>query len=86
MTTYESESTPAKTRLASGLPLWLTGLLPLLAIGVMLLIFAYGNPLALFTADLPPIESLTLQNIAWWRMVLQLNLVSSGPDPVTVAQ
>jgi len=86
MTTYESESTPAKTRLSSGLPLWLTGLLPLLAIGVMLLIFAYGNPLALFTADLPPIESLTLQNIRVVEDGFDLSLVNGGPDPVTVAQ
>lgn len=86
MTTLESESTPAKTRPASGLPLWLTGLLPLLAIGIMLLIFAYGNPLALFTADLPPIESLNLQNIRVVEDGFELTLVNGGPDPVTVAQ
>ncbi len=86
MTTLETQSTPTKIRPASRFPLWLIGLLPLLAIGLMLLIFAYGNPLALFTAELPPIESLSLQNIRVVDGGFELSLVNGGPDPVTVAQ
>ncbi len=67
-------------------PLWFWILVPLLAIGLMLAIFAYGNPLSLFTADLPPIEDLTIERIRVLEGGFEVSLVNGGPDPVTVSQ
>ena len=73
------------TRLAS-LPWWVSGLIPLLALGLMLAVFAFGNPLALFTANLPPVESLNLERIRVVEGGFEVTLVNGGPHPVTVAQ
>ena len=48
----------------AGWRLWLIGLLPIVALALMLAIFAFGNPLAMFRADLPPVESLNIERIA----------------------
>lgn len=82
MTTLESKGT---TRPA-GLSLWISGLAPLLAIGLMLLVFALGNPLALFTANLPPIEQLAFERIRVTESGFTATLVNAGPHPVTVSQ
>jgi zinc transporter ZupT len=73
------------TRLA-GLPWWVSGLIPLLALGLMLAVFAFGNPLALFTANLPPVENLNLERIRVVEGGFDITLVNGGPDSVTVAQ
>jgi hypothetical protein len=57
-----TESTDG-SRIGREIPLWFWILVPLLAIGLMLALFAFGNPLSLFTADLPPIEDLTIERI-----------------------
>lgn len=84
------DETPAKSREGSRtnrkLPLWFWILVPLLAIGLMLAIFAFGNPLSLFTADLPPIEDLTIERIRVLEGGFEVSLVNGGPDPVTVSQ
>lgn len=84
------DKTPAESREGSRtnrkLPLWFWILVPLLAIGLMLAIFAYGNPLSLFTADLPPIEDLTIERIRVLEDGFEVSLVNGGPDPVTVSQ
>jgi ZIP family zinc transporter len=67
-------------------PLWIWIIIPILAIGVMLVFFAFGNPLSLFTADLPPIEDLTIERIRVLEGGFEVSLVNGGPDPVTVAQ
>ncbi|HJW91892.1 MAG TPA: hypothetical protein VJ436_14755 [Anaerolineales bacterium] len=82
MTSIESEKTSRSARL----PLWLSGLLPLLAIGLMLLVFALGNPLAVFTANLPPIEDLSFERIRVTETGFTATLVNGGPHPVKVAQ
>jgi hypothetical protein len=68
------------------IPIWIYVLIPLIAIGAMVLIFVYGNPLALFTANLPPIEEVHLERILVVDGGFKVTLVNSGPDPVTVAQ
>ena len=68
------------------IPLWLSALLPLVAIALMLSVFAFGNPLALFAAELPPVESLTFEQIRVVPDGFEVTLVNSGPDPVNVAQ
>jgi zinc transporter ZupT len=65
---------------------WLIGLIPLAALGLLLLLFARTNPLALFRADLPPIESLTVERIRVVPEGFVVSLVNGGPEPVTVSQ
>ena len=80
MTTTEKKFT------AGGLPLWLSGLIPLAALALMLSIFAFGNPLSMFRADLPPIENLTFERVTVTPAGFEAHLVNGGPDPVTIAQ
>lgn len=68
------------------IPLWVSILIPLVAIGLMLALFAYGNPLSLFTANLPPIEALNIERIRVVEGGFEVALVNGGPDPVTIAQ
>jgi len=70
----------------SGIPLWASALLPLIALALLLSVFAFGNPLALFTADLPPIEDLTFEQVRVIPDGFEVTLINSGPDPVNVAQ
>jgi len=81
ITSSEKKSNPLRN-----LPLWVSVLIPVLAIGLMLVLFAYGNPLSLFTANLPPIENLTLERIRVIEDGFEVTLVNGGPDPVTIAQ
>jgi len=81
ITSSEKKSNPSRN-----IPLWVSVLIPVLAIGLMLVLFAYGNPLALFTANLPPIENLTLERIRVVEGGFEVTLVNGGPDPVTIAQ
>ncbi len=79
-------SAPAADKPRRGLPLWLSALLPLVALGLLLSIFAFTDPLALFKADLPPIESLTFERVDVTPDGFRVQLLNGGPDPVTVAQ
>lgn len=79
-------TTPPRTTIMGRLPLWLSALAPLLVLFALLSIFAFGNPLALFTADLPPIEAITFERIRVVADGFEVTIVNSGPDPVTIAQ
>ena len=81
MPTSENKSNPGRS-----IPLWVSILIPLGAIGLMLALFAYGNPLSLFTANLPPIEELNIERIRVVDGGFEVTLVNGGPDPVTIAQ
>lgn len=80
-----TESTDG-SRIRRKIPLWFWILVPLLAIGLMLALFAFGNPLSLFTADLPPIEDLTIEHIRVVEGGFKVSLINGGPDPITVSQ
>lgn len=67
-------------------PLWFWILVPIIAIAIMLAFFVYGNPLSLFTANLPPIEDLTIERIRVLDNGFEVSLVNGGPDPVNVSQ
>lgn len=82
MTTMESKVFTQLGRL----PVWISGLLPMLVLGLMVAVFAFGNPLALFTADLPPVENLNIERIHVVKDGFEATLVNGGPDPVTIAQ
>jgi zinc transporter ZupT len=81
MTTSEKKSNPGYS-----IPLWISIMIPLVAIGLMLALFAFGNPLSLFTANLPPIEALNIERIRVVDGGFEVTLVNAGPDPVTIAQ
>ena len=82
MTTINQE----KQSLLQSLSIWFYILIPLVALSLMLSIFAFGNPLALFTSDLPPVEELTFERIRVTPDGFETTLINGGPDPVTVAQ
>jgi len=65
---------------------WASALLPLVALALLLSAFAFGDPLALFKANLPPIEDLTFERIRVIPDGFEATLLNGGPDPVTVAQ
>jgi zinc transporter ZupT len=52
----------------------------------LLSIFALGDPLSVFKADLPPIEELTFEQIRVVPGGFEVTLLNGGPDPVHVAQ
>jgi zinc transporter ZupT len=61
-------------------------LLPLLALALMLSVFLFADPLALFKSNLPPLEILSMERIVVTEHGFETTLVNGGPDPVTVAQ
>lgn len=82
MTTIEEKSSARP----AGVPLWVSALIPLVALVLMVLVFALGDPLALFTADLPPVEQLSFERLRITENGFEATLVNGGPDPVTVSQ
>ena len=78
--------TNVDTATRSGLPTWLMILLPFIALALLLSVFAFTDPLALFKADLPPIEDLTIQRVEVFDGGFRVDLINGGPDAVTVAQ
>ncbi|MFV1858535.1 MAG: ZIP family metal transporter [Anaerolineales bacterium] len=83
MSKGEAEITAKPTR---RIPLWLSALLPFLALALMLSVFAFGNPLAFFTADLPPVEILTFEPVRVVPEGFEVTLINAGPDAINVAQ
>lgn len=71
---------------APRVPAWLTGLIPVLAIGLMLLLFTTVNPLAMFNSNLPPIENLSIDRIRVVEDGFEVSVMNSGPHPVQIAQ
>lgn len=80
----EAKSTAQTT--PSRLPAWLTGLIPLLAMGLMLYLFTAVNPLALFNTNLPPIEAISIDRIRVVEDGFEVSMMNSGPNPVRIAQ
>jgi zinc transporter ZupT len=67
--------------------IWLTGLAPLVLLGVLVVIFLRFGPLGVLRQAFPPVEELTIERITLpepGRM--QLHIVNGGPEPVTIAQ
>lgn len=69
-----------------GLSFWISALIPIVALGLLLSIFAFGDPLSIFTLALPPIEEITFERVRLSNGGFDVVLVNGGPDPVTVAQ
>jgi zinc transporter, ZIP family len=61
-------------------------LIPLAALGILILAFTLTNPLALFRGNLPPVETLSFERIRVTPSGFTATLINSGPAPVTIAQ
>ncbi len=68
------------------MPSWLLSLLPLVLLGLLAWVFSLTNPLALFTANLPPVEQVSVERVVLSRDGFELRLLNSGPTPVNIAQ
>jgi zinc transporter ZupT len=85
MDTTQSVTAPtAKTR--PGLPLWLSALIPLALLGLLVAAFFYTNPLALFSGDLPPIESVAVEKIELHPGQFVVTVFNGSPEALTIAQ
>ena len=68
------------------MPSWLLSLLPLVLLGLLAWVFSLTNPLSLFTANLPPVEQVSVERVVLSRDGFELRLLNSGPTPVNIAQ
>ncbi len=71
----------------SGLPLWFTGLGPLVLLAALVFVFLRVGPVGVFRATFPPVEELTLERIRLPQPgVMEVSVVNGGPEAVTIAQ
>ncbi|KAA3644071.1 MAG: metal transporter [Chloroflexi bacterium] len=71
----------------SRFPLWLIAIGPLVLLAALVVLFINTNPIQVATADLPPIEDLSIQRITLPDFgVIELEVTNAGPDPVEIAQ
>lgn len=68
------------------IPFIVQALLPIIALGLMLSVFAFGNPLRMFRADAPPAESIHFDRVKVLPQGFSVALTNDGPTPVTVSQ
>jgi hypothetical protein len=61
-------------------------LLPIAALAAMIAAFILTDPLALFKANLPPVESLSIERIRVVEGGLEVTVLNGGPTPVEIAQ
>lgn len=71
---------------SKGVSFWISALIPVVALALLLSIFAFGDPLSIFTLSLPPIEDISFERVRLSNAGFDVTLVNGGPDPVTVAQ
>jgi zinc transporter ZupT len=83
MSEVQKEHPPQNRR---RVPVWLSSILPLLALGGMLAFFALGNPLALFTQNVPPVEAVNFERVQVIDGGFKIEVVNDGPEPVRIAQ
>jgi zinc transporter ZupT len=69
------------------LPLWFTGLGPLVLLAALVLAFLRFGPVGVFRAAFPPVEELTIERIRLPQPgVMEVRVVNGGPAAVTIAQ
>ena len=74
-------------RRRDGLPLWFTGLAPLVLLAGLVLAFLRFGPVGVFRAAFPPVEELTLERIRLPEPgLMEVSVVNGGPETVTIAQ
>lgn len=85
MDTTRSNISPS-TESRFGLPVWVSALLPFVLLAALIAVFFNTNPLAVFSGELPPIESLALERIELRPGQFVVTVFNSGPEPVAVSQ
>jgi len=76
----------AQRSAARGIQFWLMGLLPLVALVGVLGLFLSINPVSVFTGDVPPVEVLESQRLVLDDGGFRLDVLNSGPDPISISQ
>lgn len=66
--------------------IWLMGLLPLVALALIIGAFLAGDPTSAFQSDAPPVEQISVQRVRLDEDGFLIDVMNSGPDPVTIAQ
>lgn len=84
--TLTTEERPVAKPEGRGALTWLAALIPIILLAAMLALFAFTNPLSLFKADLPPVESLSVGRVNVTADGFRFDVVNGGPEDVTVAQ
>lgn len=67
-------------------PIWVSAVLPLILLAILLVVLAFGNPIAILETSVPPAEALVFDQIRVVPDGFDVTLVNAGPDQVTVAQ
>ena len=75
-----------ENKTTSKVPTIVQALIPLIALGLMLSVFAFGNPLAMFRPEAPLEESLHFEQVKVTDDGFTMDLVNDGAAPVTVSQ
>ena len=70
----------------AGLPAWLWILIPTAALAALVGVFAFGDPLAIFKADTPPVEALSIERIVVTPEGFRVTVINGGAAPSTIAQ
>ncbi len=70
----------------SRLPGWIMVTVPLVLLVALIALFAYTNPISVSTAELPPVENLSVQRIDVTATGFEVHVTNGGPDPVEIAQ
>lgn len=67
---------------------WAMGVLPLILLALLVALFLFFDPTALFRAGFPPVEELTVERVTLnaTPRLITVHLVNGGPEPVTIAQ
>ncbi len=85
--TLTKEERPQQVELSSkGWLTWLAALIPMGLLALMIGLFTLFNPLSFFTADVPPIEDLTIQRVQVTPNGFKFDVINGGPEDVTIAQ
>jgi zinc transporter ZupT len=65
---------------------WLLGILPLVMLGAVIALFLASDPLSGVLNVAPPVENIELRRLVLDDGGFRLDVINSGPDPVTIAQ
>ena len=85
-TPHPTERDEVAAHTGRGLLTWLAALIPLGLLALMIGLFTLFNPLSFFTADVPPIEDLTIQRVQVTEDGFKFDVINGGPKDVTIAQ
>jgi ZIP family zinc transporter len=68
------------------LSFWISILIPIIALGLMLSVFAFGDPLTIFKTGFTSVETISFERVRLSSDGFEVDVVNGGPNPVTIAQ